>query len=217
MDLRKIILLLIASFIASFLIRTVGTLFPVIFQNIYVVKSSVIVHTLFMLVQLLFYVYFYKEYAANRQSTLKTGNILAIIGSILVAFLYIKNVCLVFELDIIPLFLMNHYVDMGLPLAGSLLYLLFFGMFKRVQSQREHEVLDRPLSLAMIGTAIFMALHLVVLIRFLTLHYFNWLEHMPRTIAVGTIPFIVFAAISILYFYVIFYKFQSTAGNSSEF
>jgi len=188
MDLKKITLLLIVSFIASFFMRTIGTLFPIIFQNVYGVKVAIVVNTFFIVVQFLFYVYFLREYAAKRQQTLITGSVLAIIGSFLVAFIYIKHFCIVFEVDIIPLSLMNHYFDAILLLASSVLYVLFFGMFKKVKAHDEYRMLDRPLSSAIIGVAIFSVLHLIVLINFLKFHTFTWLNHMSRTIAVGTLP-----------------------------
>ena len=212
-DLRKITFLLIVSFIASFLMRTIGTLFPLVFQNAYLAKGTIAVNTFFIVVQLFFYVYFLREYVLHRQKTLRTGSILAIIGSLLVAFVYIKHFCIVFEVAIIPLSLMNHHFDAIFPLASSLLYMLFFGIFKKVQSQKEYRMLDQPLSLAIIGIAIFIVLHLIVLINFLKFHTFNWLEHMPRNIAVGTLPLIIFAALFILYFYIKFYKFLCLYGN----
>lgn len=215
MDLRKITLLLIVSFIASFLIRTIGTLFPLIFQNIYTVKVTIVVNTFFIVMQFLFYVYFLKEYAANRQKMLRTGSVLAMIGSFLVAFIYIKHFFLVFKADIIPLSLMNHHFDAILPLASSVLYVLFFGMFKKVQSQKEHKMLDKPLSSAIIGVGIFIVLHVIVFINFLKFHKFIWLEHMSRNIAVGTLPVIVIAALLVLYFYITFYKFLCLHANKA--
>ena len=215
MDLRKITFLLIMSFIASFFMRTIGTLFPIVFRNAYVVKVTIVVNTFFILAHFVFYVYFLREYAANRQQTLRSASVLAIIGSFFVAFIYVKNFCLVFELDIIPLSLMNHHFDAILPLASSLLYLLFFGIFKTVQSQKEYGMLDRPISSAIIGTSIFIVLHLVVLINFLKFHKFNWLAHMPRNIAMGTVPLIAIAAILILYFYIRFYQFLLLQKNMS--
>ena len=90
MDLRKITFLLIVSFIAFFFMRTIGTLFPIIFQNVYVVKVTIVVNTFFILVHFLFYAYFLREYAANRQQTLRTGSVLAIIGSLITSYLSLR-------------------------------------------------------------------------------------------------------------------------------
>lgn len=213
MYLRKISYVLMISLVLSFSVRTVGTLFPNFFLNEYIVKFAIVVNTFFILVHFFFFVLFLEEYAANRPPVLKTGSVLAIIGSFLVAFVYIKNFCLVFDLDVIPLSLRNHYFDAIIPLSGSLLHLLFFSIFKKVQSQEEYRVLNRSISSAIIGVGIFSALHLIVLINFLKFQKFSWLEHMPRAVAVGTIPLIVLAAIFILYFYLKFYQFLSVHGN----
>ena len=198
------------SFVASFCIRITGTLFPSIFQNVWIVKFTIVTNTFFILVHLFFFICFLKSYALNRGDSLATGSFLAIIGSCLVAFIYLKNFCLVFDLDVIPLSLRNYYFDAIIPLAASLLHLLFFSLFKKVQSQQEYTALNRPLSSAIIGAAIFIVLHSIVLINFLMFGRFNWLEHMPRHVAVGTVPLIAIAAIFILYFYLKFYQYLKT-------
>ncbi len=213
LDLKKITYILMVSFVASFCIRITGTLFPSIFQNVWIVKLTVLTNTFFILVHLFFFICFLKSYALNRGDSLITGSFLAIIGSCLVAFIYLKNFCFVFDLDVIPLSLRNYYFDAIIPLAASLLHLLFFSLFKKVQSQQEYTALNRPLSSAIIGVAIFIVLHSIVLINFLMFERFNWLEHMPRHVAVGTIPLIAIAAISILYFYLKFYQYLKTTST----
>ncbi len=209
LDIKKITYILIVSFIASLFVRITGTLFPVIFQNGYVVKLAFVINTSFIIAQLLFFIYFLRSYAKNRKQSLKIVSFLSIIGSIAVAFIYVKNFCLVFKFDIFPLFLMNYTLDAIIPLAGSLIHLLFFCTFKKVQTQEEYKILDRPIVSAIIGIGIFTVLHMIVLVIFLKFHKFAWLEHMHRIVAVGTLPFIALAAILILYFYYNFYQFVS--------
>jgi len=212
LDFKKITYILMVSFVASFCIRITGTLFPFIFQNVWIVKLTIVTHTFFILVQLFFFICFLRSYALNREESLKTGSFLAIIGSCLVAFIYIKNFCLVFDLDVIPLSLRNYYFDAIIPPVASLSHLLFFSIFKIVQSQQEYNALNRALSSAIIGVGMFIALHSIVLINFLMFGRFNWLEHMPRHVAVGTVPLIAIAAIFILYFYLTFYQHLKTTS-----
>jgi hypothetical protein len=157
----------------------------------------------------LFFICFLRFYAANREHFLKIASFLAIIGSLAVAFIYIKNFCLVFKIDIFPLFLMNHIFDAFIPLVSSLFHLFFFSTFKKVQTQEEYKILNRPIMSAIIGIGMFIALHLIVLINYLKSHKFGWLEHMPRIFAVGTLPFNTLAAVLMLYFYFKFYQFVS--------
>jgi hypothetical protein len=209
LDIKKITYILIVSLIASFFVRITGTLFPVIFQNLYIVKLAIVINTFFIIVHLLFFICFLRSYATNREQSLKIVSFLSIIGSIAVAFIYVKNFCLVFKLDIFPLFLMNYTFDAIIPLASSLIHLLFFYTFKKVQTQAEYKMLDRPIVSAIIGIGIFIVLDLIVLVNYLKSHKFAWLEHMHRMVAVGTLPFIALAAVLILYFYYKFYQFVS--------
>lgn len=200
---------MIVCLIVSFFVRITGTLFPVILQNVYVVKLTVLVNTFFIIVHLLFFICFLKSYATNREQSLKIVSFLSIIVSIAVALIYVKNFCHVFKLEILPLFLMNYTLDAIIPLASSLIHLLFFFTFKKVQTQEEYKILDRPIASAIIGIGIFIALHLIVLVNYLKFHKFSWLENMHRIVAVGTLPFIALAVVLILYFYYKFYQFVS--------
>ena len=210
MDFKKVTFLLIVSFTASLLIRTTGTLFPQVFQNVYAVKLTVITNVFFIGVQGLFYICFLREYTANRKRSLKTACWLSIIGTFLVAVIYLKNACLVFGLNIFPLFLMNRYFETLIPLLSAFFFLLFFVTFKKVQSQWEYKTLNRPISSAIIGSVIFVIHHLVVLTNLFISHTFNRLEHMHRDVAVGTIPLIVLAAVLILHFYFRFFQYQQS-------
>jgi hypothetical protein len=174
-----------------------------------VVKLTIVINTFFIIAHSLFFICFLNSYAANREQSLKIASFLAIIGSLAVAFIYIKNFCLVFKIDIFPLFLMIHTFDVYNPLASSLFHLFFFSIFKKVQTQEEYKILNRPIMSAIIGIGIFIALHLIVLINYLKSHKFDWLEHMPRIFAVGTLPLIALSALLMLYFYFKFYQFLS--------
>ena len=209
MNFQKITCILIISFVASFFIRIIGTLFPIIFQNLYVVKTAIISHTFLVFVQLLFFIYFFSSYAKNRESSLKFVGFLAIIGSFAVFLIYINDVGLVFDIDILPLFLPNKYLDASIPLISSILFLLFFATYRIVLTNDEQIKLTRPILSATIGISTFFVLHLIVVINLTGYQIFNRFEHMPQLVAVCTLPFIVLAAILILYFYISFYHFLS--------
>jgi hypothetical protein len=166
-----------------------------------------------MLVHCLFFVGFFKAYASGRPWILRAGSMLAVLGSLAVTLIYVKNVFLVFEWNVFPLFFANHYFDAVVPLMSSLFYLFFFAGFKRVQSEKEHAILNRSILSAIVGTLIFGALHLIVLINFLKFQKFNWLAHMPRLVAVLIVPLTVAAAVLILFFYIRFYQFLVLQQN----
>jgi len=205
---KKITYLLIVSFTVSFLIRTTGTLFPQIFQNVYIVKLTIITNLFFNVVQALFFICFLRSYTAGRKRPLKTVCLLSIIGSFLAAVTYLKKFCLIFKLDIFSLYLINRYVDAFIPLVSSFFILLFFVSFKKVQTHEEYKILDRPISSAIIGSVIFFLLHLIVMANLFIFHKFNWLEHTHRYVGLCTLSSIVLAAVFILHFYIRFFQYQ---------
>jgi hypothetical protein len=54
---------------------------------------------------------------------------------------------------------------------------------------------------------------LIVLLNFISRDRFEWLEHMPRVIAVSTVPIILLAVCFILYFYYQFYCYLNSSRN----
>lgn len=208
MTLKKITRILIIAFIFSFSIRIVGTVFPHIFQNIHLVKGAILVNTFFILSHLLFWLIFYKEYVSAKDAVLKKTCLLPVMGSLAVSFLYLKKLPFVFDMDVIfPLFLMSPYVDAFVPAVSSIFSLIFFVVFKNSLEPEEKEMLGKPILSMIGGISIFLVLHLIVLVNLIATDTFEWLEHMPRVVAVGTVPLIVIAVILMLHFYYRFYCF----------
>lgn len=202
------------SLIASFSIRALGTIYPQIFKSTLIVKTTILVNTLFILSHLLFWLIFYREYISTEKASLKKICILAIIGSFAVSSVYLKRLPVVFSVDIhFPLFLINPYVDAVVPLISTALHLLFFVAFKKSLTFDENFRLKKPVLSIIIGITIFIGLHLIVLLNFLATGRFQWLEHMPRVAAVGTVPLMIGAAFSILFFYYRFYCFLDSGSR----
>ncbi len=208
MCLKKITLLLIVSIILSFSIRIVGTVFPLIFKSIFVVKATILFNVLFILIHLIFWLVFYREYISKIKDSLKKACMLAILGSLAVSVIYLKKIPFVFDMYVhFPILLMNPYFDAVVPLISSVFHLSFFLFFRKELSHDEETVLSKPISSIIIGISIFIFLHLIVLSNFIATKRFYWLEHMPRSFALGTIPLIIIAVLLMLFFYYSFYRF----------
>lgn len=214
--LRRITCALVMFMLLSFSIRVVGMLFPSVFHYEYAVELTIIINTAFSIFHLLFYLFFLKEYAAGRQQSLKVGTSLAIVGSLLVAFIYMKNIDLVFDLDLIPSAWMSRHYDAVVPIAASCFILIFFIVFRKALLPEEGEDLARATASALVGVGIFLILHMVVLVNFLKFKKFLWLEHMPRAVAVGTVPLVIIAASCLLFFYFKFYRYLSVTPGKTE-
>ena len=215
MNFQKITGILIVSFFASFSIRILGTLFPVIFQYPYIAKTAITSHSFFALMQLLFFGYFI-SYAKYRQASLKAAGLLAIIGSSAIFLIYIINFDLVFDINILPQFLQNRYVNASIPLMSSLLLLAFFSTYKFELTNDELIQLNHPILSAIIGVCIFFVLHLAAVINLMGCQKFDQSKQIPPIVSVFTLLFIVLAASLILIFYVKFYHFLSMLGKNGK-
>ena len=210
MHLKNITLLLIIGILCSFSIRIFSTIFPQIFQNLFIVKLTILTNAFFIISHILFWIVFYYEYAITKKSILKAAWLLAIIGSFAVSILYLKKVPFVFDMKVrLPLILMNPYIDALLPFIGSVFHLIFFITFRRSIEYEEKRVLDKSILSIIVGISIFIFLHSIVFFNLIASDRFEWLEHMPRGIALGTVPLIFIAALFILIFYYRFYCFVS--------
>jgi len=194
--------------------RTFGTLLPQIFRNILIVQTTILINSIFIASHLIFWLSFYREYISEKKPFLKTICIYAIFGSFAVSVIYLKKLPLVFGINIhIPLFLLNPYLDALAPLISSAIHLFFFVSFKKSLKPDEIKSLSRPILSIIVGNGIFIFLHLIVLLNFILRKRFEWLEHMPRAIAVSTVPLIILAVFFMLYFYYQFYFFLNSSGT----
>lgn len=220
MYLKKTTLLLIVSIIFSFSIRISGTVFPVIFNHIFAVNAAILIHSLFILVHLAFWLVFYREYICDIKHALKPVCRLAIAGSLAVSVLYVKKLGAVFGMTApFPFFFMSPYLDAIVPLISSIVHLIFFLAFKRGLDPDERTWLGKPVSSFIISILIFIFLQLMVMINLIATKKFEWLAHMPRNIAMGTVPLMTMAVFLMLFFYYRFYKFLNSGyrtGNSTQ-
>jgi hypothetical protein len=217
--LKKITLLLIAGMGISFSIRIVGTIFPLIFRTVFIVNTTILLNAVFILIHVIFWLVFYREYISKTKDALKEICIAAVIGSVAVSVIYLKKLPFVFGMNVqFPVFMINPYFDALVPLIGSVIHLFFFIAFKKALSGDEKIGLGRPVSSMIMGICVFIFFHVIVLFNFIATKRFEWLEHMPRGIALGTVPLIIAAVLLMLYFYYRFYRFldsENSTGNSA--
>jgi len=208
MNIKSATLLVIIGMICSLSIRTVGTLFPGIFQNIHIVHTAIGTHLFSSAALVHFFITLYGQWIPKEQRRLKLACILAIIGSLAALFLHGKSLLLVLEIDVLPLLVMHHHTDAMLPLVSSSLVLLFFVFLRVEMGHRASEGLRRATDCAIAGFSVFMILHAIVLVNYSRSGTFQWLEHFPGTMAVGGALVFACAAAAILCFFISFYRFK---------
>ncbi|MCF8090725.1 MAG: hypothetical protein K9L23_22030 [Desulfotignum sp.] len=141
MFLKKITLLLIVSMGASFSIRVAGTLFPLIFKPVFMVKTTILFNAVFILIHVIFWLFFYREYVLKNKIALKEICMAAVIGSFAVSVIYMRKLPFVFGVNVIfPIFMINPIYDAVVPLICSVIHLVFYISFKQALSDNEKTV-----------------------------------------------------------------------------
>ena len=206
MSLRRATMLTVIGIVCSFLIRTVGTLFPGIFMNSRIVIASGGIHLLAGVALTLFFFFLHGNCPRPEQRALRGACILAGVGSLASVFLHLKHLTLVVDVHAVPLFLMYPQVDAVLPLVSAATLVFFFVLFLKEMGQEVRGRLGRATGSAIVGSSIFVVLHTIVLIHFLSSGEFQWLAHLSRKVAIGTLPILAIAVTALLHFFVSFYR-----------
>lgn len=218
MSLKKATLIVAIGILLSFSIRIFGIFFTEVFKNIVVVKATIIVNTFFMLFQSLFWFLFFFEYTSTKNQNFKIACVGVMAANVSITLIYLKNLMLVFVIDYrLPSFLYSPWYDAAVPFTSSIIHLYFFIIFKKSISGEERRNLNGALISIIAGTTIFLILHSIVLFNFLLSSELRWIEHMPRFIAVGTVPLLFTAVLLILNFYRRFFQYLKIIEHNFRF
>jgi len=213
MRLEKAALLAIIGISYAFVLRTIGTFLPDIFKNLMVAQSIQILSFLASLTIVFFFISFYIDYVEQEQIKLKQASFLAIIGSSAMALVRIKGLLLVVFRRYISLYLLRYlirsdYIGTVIPWVTSILILLFFIIFYKDILSQKKVVLKTATLLAIIGSSISTLLLTFVLFNYLYPRGIRWFLYSPEKIAIIFIPLLTFSFVTLLYFFICFYKEQ---------
>jgi hypothetical protein len=206
--LEKATLLAIIGISYLFLSRTVGTIFPDMFTSILSAQVNVTISFLAGLAMLVFLVSFYREHVQRGQVALRRATVSAIIGSSAVLLLLMKGLIVVLGNGIFTDTISWTYVDILIPAASSILVLFFFIGFFREAGRQKRTELRRAVQWAAIGSAISVLVQAIVLLNYVLSSRLIWLADFRGPLMILLAPFVVFSFITILYFFLIFYKQQ---------
>jgi len=195
----------------TFIAKTVGTYFPKIFFNVDLARGNVILFFLASAALVFFFITFFREYVRKDQIKLKTGTILAGIGSSILLLTRILSLIYVFNIK--KLFVsdgMLTAINVTVPLIVAVCILIFFYSFLRELSEKEGKILRKPLFFAVIGAGIFTVLQILAWIDMYIFEFslFAYINSKKFMFFGAGIPLIIFIFFTEMYFFVIFYKKQ---------
>lgn len=201
-----------------FLVKTMGSFIPGIFQNTLFTRANVVVFTLVELALLLFFVFFLKDYVKKEQGLLRLGTLVAIAGSALVFIARIYGIASVYNLPDLSMALYDIQVMKAvLPFTASFSIFIFMLTFyiELNKKAEKKDILRSAVSWAVWGTLVASALNLFALLN----HFIFKLPYQAGSsgyiiLAVVSVPLLLFATVTLILFLLVMYKRFSPRGQS---
>ena len=205
-------LLAIIGISYSFLSRTIGTFLPAVFRNLLVAQASAIMSILAGLTGVFFFISFYREYIHKEQTRLKQASVLAIVGSSAMFLLEVIGLLLIFNGDTSSYLAKAHLIEPLVPWVSSILFLLFFIVFYKAMLYRQGTKLQKAILSGVIGSSIAAFVRTFVLFNYLFFRDIEWFSDLPKKAAIILLPILALSFITVLYFFLCFYKEQKEGG-----
>lgn len=210
--LRCATLLAIIGISYFFALRTFWTFFTGAFTNLIVPHTLQILSLLSSLAILFFFVSFHRDYVEEERIALKRVSILPVIGYCAILLIHVKTIVVIFDIYRPPSLITPHFIEVIIPRIVSIFIVLFFVVFYREMLQRERKRLKTAIVAAIVGSAIQALLLSIVFFHYLFSRQALFALEEARTISVIFVPVFAFSFITILYFFVSFYKMQRQSG-----
>lgn len=220
MDLKRATLLAAFGFTFIILVRTLGLVFPNVFENRLAFNVFQIGIIAAGGISVIFFVYFYRQYFP-RSRRLEVATILAIIASVLILFTYLRSILLFYsrgsaaasELSpALSRLVLSPPYQMTWSLAILLADLMFFYFaytFYREALDGQRGELIRPTLFASLGFSIFILLRTIeFVLRYLLPFPYRQPIMMRPPLPQLAFVLICFSAGTILYFFREFYRWQ---------
>ena len=223
--LRNTTLWAIFSLCYFYISRTVGTLFPTLYQNITVAQFSEILSVLGSLILALFFVFFLTDYARSSQPQLRNAAVAAIIGSTLLVLLRIKGLFILFGglaqllermSSSLADLVWSQGVGVALSLIGSLFIVFFFIVFRGKVDRATQPKLKKAVRFAVIGSLIGALIQTLALFNYVLLRQLGFFLSNPKTAVSVLFPIVTIAFALTLYFYIVFYRLQNEGNVRAE-
>ena len=206
MRLKTATLFVVVGTCYIFIAGTLGILIPDLFTNLRIAQTNTVLHALFSLAALLFFVLFYKDFIQKDETSLKRGARLAIAGIGLLFLLHLKGLLLAFDATAFPYLLHPHFIEPILPWMSSVSILLFFILFYRTTTGKDRSQLRTAILSAVIGSSVSALLRTVTLFLYVRSGGVRWAADLARKAPAVVLPVSTIGFIFTLYFFVSFYE-----------
>jgi hypothetical protein len=206
MSLRTATLLAIIGLCYTFALRATGTFLPDLFRDILVAQVNGILHLLASLTAVLFFAYFLTCYVRKGETKLKSGTVLALVGSSLMSLLLLKGLLPILDDYTFRNLAGPHFIEPIVPWVSSILILLFFIIFHKQTLRRRQRKLQQATLWAIIGSSIGVLVRTFVLLIYLPSGEARWFSDFPTGMQIALFPIFAFGFVAVFYFFWFFYR-----------
>lgn len=215
MNLKKATMLAAVGVVYTFIYRSVATLFPGSFTDLQVVQFTLVLSLIASMFLVNFFYSFLREYVGDKQTTLKNTAVLAVVGAAALALLDVKELFVVFDVDLFRSAVHSRNLDAIVPLLSSVLILSFFIAFYRETTRQKRSALRKATFLATVGSAVSTGMFAFVLFNYIYQGTFTPVAaaFQAAPAAFLLVPAASFAAV--LYFFIVFYREDTRVDGSS--
>ena len=212
-------LLAIIGIFYTFLLRSIGTFMPGLFENLIVARISITTSFLAGLTVVFFFVAFYIDYVEKEQTRLRFVSIFNIIGSCIMTLLMTKGLLLIYNVNVLIYLTRSRYisaVEAVVPWVNSVFILLFFYVFYKEIHHKGKNKLTKATLFAVIGSLIAALMRTFILHTYFYTRQVRWFADLPRKVVFSLFPVLAFSFITILYFFISFYREQRMLCNQDK-
>ena len=206
MKLRNAALLVLIGTLLTSLIRLLGTFLPDVLVTPGPVLFTIILQLLTDMVMITFFILFRSSTYINGNSRLSTAATIGAAGAAVGMLVPLKH--LLFHTNAffyLPLML-TRGLQLLAPVITIISLLYFLVVFLPEATARGSKRLVSGIQIGLGGAALFLLMHLLVIIHFVIHYRFNWLSQISNWVALATLPLIILATFALLCFFFVIWR-----------
>ncbi|MBN2620285.1 hypothetical protein JXB22_04265 [candidate division WOR-3 bacterium] len=189
-----------------FLLRSYGTVVAQTFDSYLAVQLTQVIAFCASATHVVFFCLFFKVYCNDDHYMLKNAALGAFIGSCLLLFLYLRNLCLVFQIHDIYALTRALYIEVLFPFAGTFLITVFFIILRKDMVRQQNRRMMTPVFAGLVGAAIQMFLVVLMTMNYLGVSRGIFEPELYRMVGIFLVPLLILQFLAYIFFYSSFYR-----------
>ncbi len=206
MQLRTAALLVMIGILLTSLIRLMGTFLPDVLAAPGPVLLTIILQLLSDMAMITFFIVFRTSAYTNSNSGLSTAATIGATGAAVGMLVPLKGLLFHTKVLVFLPLLLTRSLQLLAPLITIISILYFLVVLLPEATVRGNRRLVAGIQIGLGGAALFLLMHLLVVLNFVIHYQFNWLSQISHWVALATLPFIVTATLALLYFFFIIWS-----------